>query len=390
MRLSALSVRNVWRNRLRATLTVLGIGVAIVAFVLLRTVLSAWTVGAEASAKDRLGTRNKVTFVVPLPKRYIETIRQVPGVVEASYASWFGGKDPRHEKEFFASMAVETKTLFTVFDELVVDPAARERWQNNRKGALVGDVLAKKLGWKVGDTVTLQGSIYPGDWQFQIEGIYGSTRKVVDRSSFFFHWDYLNDSLPEGSPQRDRIGWVTTRIRDPLQAGAISQAIDRAFDEQEIQTLTMSERAMNLSFLGMVSAVLKAIDLVSLVILFIMMLILGNTIAMSTRERTREFGVLRAIGFLPHHIALSVLIESIVIGGLGGGLGLVLSYPLVERGMGRFIEENMGSFFPYFRISEGTAAAALILALLLGLVAGVLPALRAARLNVIDSLRRAG
>ncbi len=390
MRLSSLSVRNVWRNRLRALLTVLGIAVAIVAFVLLRTVLSAWTVGAEASAKDRLGTRNKVTFVVPLPKRYIETIRQVPGVVDASYASWFGGKDPRHENEFFASMAVETKTLFSVFDELVVPPADRERWLNNRKGALVGDVLAKKLGWKIGDTVTLQGSIYPGDWQFQIEGIYSSTRKVVDRSSFFFHWDYLNDSLPEGSPQRDRIGWVTTRIRDPLQAGAISQAIDKAFDEQEIQTLTMSERAMNLSFLGMVSAVLKAIDLVSLVILFIMMLILGNTIAMSTRERTREFGVMRAIGFLPHHIALAVLIEAIVIGGLGGGLGLVLSYPLVERGMGRFIEENMGSFFPYFRISEGTAIAALVLALLLGLTAGLLPAYRAARLNVIDSLRRAG
>lgn len=390
MRLSALSVRNVWRNRLRATLTVLGIGVAIVAFVLLRTVLSAWTVGAEASAKDRLGTRNKVTFVVPLPKRYIETIRQVPGVVEATYASWFGGKDPRHENEFFASMAVETKTLFAVFDELVVAPADRERWLNNRKGALVGDVLAKKLGWKVGDTVTLQGSIYPGDWQFQIEGIYGSTRKVVDRSSFFFHWDYLNDSLPEGSPQRDRIGWVTTRIADPQQAGAISQAIDRAFDEQEIQTLTMSERAMNLSFLGMVSAVLKAIDLVSLVILVIMMLILGNTIAMSTRERTREFGVMRAIGFLPHHIALAVLVEAVVIGGLGGALGLALSYPLVERGMGRFIEENMGSFFPYFRISEGTAVAALVLALLLGLAAGLVPAYRAARLNVIDSLRRAG
>ncbi len=390
MRLSALSVRNVWRNRLRATLTVLGIGVAIVAFVLLRTVLSAWTVGAEAAAKDRLGTRNKVTFVVPLPKRYIETIRQVPGVVEAGYASWFGGKDPRHENEFFASMAVETKTLFTIFDELVVAPADRERWLQNRKGALVGDVLAKKLGWKVGDTVTLQGSIYPGDWQFQIEGIYGSTRKVVDRSSFFFHWDYLNDSLPEGSPLRDRIGWVTTRIADPQQAGTISQAIDKAFDEQEIQTLTMSERAMNLSFLGMVSAVLKAIDLVSLVILFIMMLILGNTIAMSTRERTREFGVMRAIGFLPHHIAGAVLIEAIVIGGLGGALGLALSYPLVERGMGRFIEENMGSFFPYFRIHEQTAMAAMILALLLGLIAGLLPAYRAARLNVIDSLRRAG
>jgi len=136
---------------------------------------------------------------------------------------------------FFAQFAVSPNYL-DLYPEFVLPEEQRQAWLRDRKGALVGDVLAKKLGWKVGDTVTLQGSIYPGDWQFQIEGIYGSTRKVVDRSSFFFHWDYLNDSLPEGSPQRDRIGWVTTRIRDPLQAGAISQAIDKAFDEQEIQT----------------------------------------------------------------------------------------------------------------------------------------------------------
>ncbi len=147
---------------------------------------------------------------------------------------------------------------------------------------------------------------------------------------------------------------------------------------------------MNMSFLGMVSAVLKAIDLVSGVILIIMMLILGNTIAMGARERTNEFGVMRAIGFLPRHIALSVLAESLALGALGGITGLLFSYPLIERGMGRFIEENMGSFFPYFRINGGTAVSALLLALLLGLLAGILPAYRAAKLNVIDALRRVG
>lgn len=390
MTLAGLYLKNVGRNRLRALLTVLGIAIAVVAFVLLRTVLTAWTIGADFAAKDRLGTRNKVTFIVPLPKRYIETIRSVPGVVSASYANWFGGKDPRNTNEFFATMAVETATFFTVFDEIIVPPAQKDTWLHDRKGALVGDVIASKMGWKVGDTITLSGSIYPGDWQFQIDGIYSATRKVVDRSSFFFHWDYLNDSLPEGDRRRDQIGWVTSRIADPSRAAEVSQSIDRLFDDQEIQTLSMSERAMNLSFLGMVSAVLKAIDLVSVVILIIMMLILGNTIAMGARERTREFGVLRAIGFLPHHIALSVLAESLAIGALGGLGGLLLAYPLVERGMGRWLEENMGSFFPYFRVVETTAVAALGLAMALGLAAGILPAYRAARLNLLDALRRVG
>ena len=390
MTLAGLYLKKVGRNRLRSLLTLLGIAIAVVAFVLLRTVLTAWTIGADFAAKDRLGTRNKVTFIVPLPKRYIETIRGVPGVVSASYANWFGGKDPRNTNEFFATMAVETATFFTVFDEIIVPPAQKEQWLHDRKGALVGDVIASKMGWKVGDTITLSGSIYPGDWQFQIDGIYSATRKVVDRSSFFFHWDYLNDSLPEGDRRRDQIGWVTSRIADPGRAAEVSQSIDRLFDDQEIQTLTMSERAMNLSFLGMVSAVLKAIDLVSVVILIIMMLILGNTIAMGARERTREFGVLRAIGFLPHHIALSVLAESLAIGALGGLGGLLLAYPMVERGMGRWLEENMGSFFPYFRVVESTAVAALGLAMALGLAAGILPAYRAARLNLLDALRRVG
>lgn len=390
MTLAGVSIRNIGRNKLRAMLTVLGIAIAVVAFVLLRTVLTAWTVGADYAAKDRIGTRNKVTFIVPLPKRYIEQIRQVPGVKASNFANWFGGKEPNHENEFFATLAVETASFFQVFDEITVAAADKERWLHDRKGAIVGDVLAKKMGWKVGDNVTLQGSIYPGDWQFHISGIYGATRKVVDRSSFFFHWDYLNESLPEGDRRRDQIGWINSRIDDPSRTADITQAIDKLFDDQEIQTLSMSERAMNMSFLGMFSAVLKAIDLISIVILVIMMLILGNTIAMGARERTSEFGVMRAIGFLPHHIALSVLAESLATGVIGGVIGLGLAYPLVEQGMGRFVEENMGAYFPYFRIAQSTAISAVGLALLLGLIAGILPAYRAAKLNVIDALRRVG
>jgi putative ABC transport system permease protein len=275
-----------------------------------------------------------------------------------------------------------------VYPETVVDPAVKERCLAAGKGAVVGDVLARKLGWKVGDKVILSGTIYPGDWEFHILGVYSATRMSLDRSTFFFDWHYLNDSVPER--RKDQIGWIITRVDDPARTAEVSAAIDKLFEDRDVQTLSMSERAMNVSFLGMISAVLRAVDIVSLVILGIMMLILGNTIAMGVRERTNEYGVMRAIGFLPRHVAIFVLGEAVTIGFVGGGLGLALSYPLVERGLGRWLEENMGSFFPYFRVTPGTALTALALAIALGLVAALLPAYRAARLDVVDALRRVG
>lgn len=386
MNLITLAARNSLRNRFRTLLTVLGVAVAVLSFVTLRTVIYSWTISVEAAAKDRIGTRHKVTFIMTLPKRYIDDVRAVPGVVGATWSNWFGGKDPKHEREFFATLAVDTATVLQVYDEMLVPPAQVAAWKDDRKGAIVGDVLAKKLGWKVGDRVTLQGTIFPGDWEFHISGIYTATRKSVDRSTFMFHWAYLNESVPERA--RDQLGWITSRIDNPSRTAEISQAIDRLFEDREVQTLSMSEKAMNNSFLGMLSAVLQAVDIVSIVILVILMLILGNTIAMGVRERTHEYGVLRAVGFLPKHLAVFVVAEALTIGLLGGVLGLLMAFPLVERGMGRWIEENMGSIFPYFRIAPVTAAGALGLALLLALLAAAVPAYQAARLNVITALRR--
>jgi len=388
MRLSSIGVRNVARNKFRNVLTVAGVGIAILTFVLLQTVLESWTSAAKYAAQDRVATRHKVSFVMTLPLRYGQEILQVPGITKAMYASWFGAKDPKHENEFFATLAVQTETFFDVYDEIVVPPAEKQSWIETKKGAIVGDVLAKKLGWKVGDRITLQGTIYPGDWEFVISGIYSAKRRSIDRSTLFFHYDYMNDAVPQR--MKDKIGWIVCRIQDPGQAANISTAIDRHFEERDIQTLSQSERALNTSFLGMVSTVLKALDLVSVVIMLIMLLILGNTIAMGVRERTHEYGVLRAIGFLPKHIAGFVFGEAMFIGVLGGLFGVGLAYPLVERGVGRFIEENMGGFFPYFRIEPNTVVAALVLSVVLGVLAAGVPAYRAAKLNVVDSLRRVG
>ncbi|WP_438023876.1 ABC transporter permease [Sorangium sp. So ce233] len=386
MNLVSVAARNVLRNKFRTLLTVIGAAVAVLAFVLLRTVLTAWNVAADHAAKDRIATRHKVSFILPLPKRYMDTVREVPGVTDGTFMNWFGGKDPRDASNFFGSMAVESATFFKVYDEMVVAPADMERWLGDRKGAIVGDVLANRLKVKVGDTVTLEGSIYPGPWQFNVSGIYTATRRSIDRSQFIFHYDYLNESIPERD--RDQIGWMAARIDDPSRSAEISAAIDKIFDEKDVQTATMSERAMNLSFMAMMSAVLTALEVVSIIILLIMMMILGNTIAMGVRERTREYGVLRALGFEPKHVRIFIVGEAATVGLLAGLVGLAISYPIVELGMGRWLEENMGGMFPYFRIDPVTMVTAVLLAMGLSLAASLIPAHRASKLSVTDALRR--
>jgi putative ABC transport system permease protein len=386
MKLFLIAARNLMRNRGRTFLTILGAAIAILAFILLRTVLSAWTAAVDYAAKDRIGTRHKVSFILPLPKRYVDTVRETPGVKKATWANWFGAKDPRRPDDFFANMAVDPKSFLEVYDEVTVPEDQKQKWFEDRQGAIIGQNLAKKLGVKPGDKITLEGTIFPGDWTFNISGIYTATRKSFDDSQFLFHWDYMNESLPAG--RKDQIGWIVSRVDDPSRGGDISLAIDRVFDEKDNQTTTMSERAMNLSFMGMLSAILTALDIVSIIILLIMMMILGNTIAMGVRERTREFAVLRAIGFTPGHIRFFVIGEAAFFGILAGILGIMLAYPLVEKGMGRWLEENMGGFFPYFRIEPMTIVAAMLVAIALGVVASLIPAVRAARLPVTEALRR--
>jgi putative ABC transport system permease protein len=388
MTIGAIGLRNVWRNKGRAILTVAGVSVAVIAFLLLRTVLSSWTAAADYAAKDRLGTRHRVTFVLPLPLRYAEQIRQVPGVKAVSYANWFGAKYPQQENSFFGSIAVDTKTFLDVSDEVILPEDQKQTWLADRRGAIIGDALAKQFGWKVGQKVVLQGTIYSGDWEFNIDGIYTATRRSIDRSTFFFHWDYLNESV--GADRKDRIGWVQTRVDKPSEAANIAKRIDDVFATQEVPTLTMDEHAMNTSFLGMLSAILKALDFVSIVILVIMGLILGNTIAMGVRERTHEYGVLRAIGFLPKHLVLFVMGEAVAIGIIGGLVGIAVAVPLINQGVGRFLEENMGGFFPYFRVASADAILAGVVAVALACVVAALPAYQASKLNTIDALRRVG
>jgi putative ABC transport system permease protein len=288
-------------------------------------------------------------------------------------------------------MAVDTETFFDVYSDMAVPPEQMEEWKATPNGAIIGSALATQFGWKVGDEVTLVGTIYPGDWEFKICGIYKPTRRAVDAAQFLFHWSYLDRWRETNQPtDASQIGWISSTVTSAERSAEVGAAIDARFEDEDVQTRTVNERAMQAEFMGSFAAILTALDLVSLVIMIIMMLILGNTIAMGVRERTNEYGVLLALGFRPKHIAGFVVGEGLTIGLLGGGLGLLLSYPIVERGMGRFIEENMGAWFPYFRVPADVALLALGLAAVLAALAAVIPAYQAAKLDVIDALRRIG
>lgn len=384
MSLLRLAATNLLRNPLRSALTVAGVSVAVVTFLLLRTVIWSYNVAADQAVPDRVVSRHKVTFIMTLPKRYIEDVRATPGVRAATWASWWGGREPNHETEFFATLAVDPESFLTVYDELSVDAGAAQAWKEDRQGAIVGDLLATKFGWKVGDTVSLESTIFEGAQQFHVSGIYLTTRKTFDRQTFLFHWDYMNEMMREDG--REQIGWITSRTTG--KPSDVGLAIDRVFDERDVQTISQDEATFQRSFLAGFSAVLTAINVISFVILGIMTLILGNTVAMGVRERTSEYGVLRALGFLPKHVVTLVLGEAMVLGLVGGLCGLALAYPIVELGIGRFVEENMSGFFPYFRISAGNAFAAIALAVGLAVGAAVMPAFQASRLNVIAALRR--
>lgn len=393
MNLATYARRNLFRRRGRTILTIAAVTVAVLIFCLIRTVVYAWNIGAEAAANDRLATMHKISLTRQFPRHYIDELRQIPDIKAATWAVWFGAKDPKERIPFFAGFAVDPDSWFDVEDEMAVPPDQLAEWKRTPNGAIIGDLLAKALDVKIGSTLVVGTDIYPGrhpdepdTWELKVVGMYTPLRKTVDRNTLVFRWDYLNND-PRAEANKDHIGWMVSRITDPTRSAEISRKIDAKFGERDDQTATMSERAFQLSFLGGFAAVLKAFDLASLVILLIMVLILANTIAMSVRERTHEYGVLRAIGFPPGHILGFIVGESLLVALVGGLVGVGLVVLVVNHGIGPVLEDTSG-FFPYFRTPGTVLALALGAAAILGAVAGAVPAFSASRLKVTDALRR--
>ncbi len=386
MTLATLAWRNLARHPVRTALTVLAFAIAVLAFVLARTVVAAWHAAEEGAAPDRLATRNRVSFTLIVPHAYIDTVRAVPGVRAATFANWFQARDPRDPRHVFTSLAVDASSYLDVFTEIQLPAAARARWLADKQSVVLGAELARRLGVGVGDPLVLTGTIYPGEWHLRVAGVFTTAERAPSRRHLLLRWDHVNESIPAW--RRERLGWIASSVVDPARSAAVAAAIDAAFAGHDVRTLTMSERAVQQSFMGMLAALLDALDAASVALLAIMALVLGNAIAMGVRERTAEHALLGALGFRARHVTGLVLGEAAVTALAGAMLGLGLAYLLVDRALGGWIEDNLSGFFPWFHTPASVMLASLALALSVGVLAALWPAWRAGRLGLADAMRR--
>ncbi len=377
--------RNAFRHRLRTFLTVLAITIAIVAFGLLRTFIDAWYAGVEASSASRLVTRNAISLVFPLPISYKDRIRQVEGVKIVSYGNWFGGIYI-DEKNLFANFAVDIDSYLKLYPEFVLPPDQLAAVSRDRKACVAGRKLAERFGWKIGDTIVLKGTIFPGNWEFVLRGIYHGRDKTADESQMFFHWNYLNETVKKLVPRRaDQAGFYMIGITNPSLASQVTMAIDELFRNSLAETLTESEKAFALGFISMTEAIVIAIKLVSFVVIIIIMAVVANTMAMTARERIGEYAVFKTLGFGARHIVGMIFGESMVITLTGCAVGIALTFPLA-----RAFASAMSNYFPIFNVSKATIYMDVGAALLVGVVAGIFPAWRAVKIRIAEGLSRIG
>lgn len=378
-----LILKNAFRSKLRSALTIIGLALAIIAFGFLRTVVEAWYAGVEASSASRLVTRNSISLIFRLPVAYKEKIRQIEGVEFVSYGQWFGGVYI-DQKNFFANFAVEPKTYLELYPEYILSDEQKKAFLRDRKGAVAGRKLVERFGWRLGDNITLRGTIYPGNWEFVLLGIYKGRDKTTDESQFFFHWDYLNEIVRKTAPgMADQTGFYLVGVKDPRFAGIVSEKIDRTFKNSLAETLTETERSFQLSFIYMTEAILIVIQLVSLIVIIIILAVVANTMAMSVRERFAEFAVLKTMGFGGGRIMLLIFGESLIITSIGCVLGILCTFPAANA-----FASEMSNYFPVFIITKETICLDIAVSFLIGIIAAALPALRATRVQIAENLMR--
>ena len=380
-----LLIRNTFRHRLRSLLTVAGIAIAILAFGLLSTVISAWYAGVNASSADRLISRNAISLVFSLPISYKDRIRQVEGVKSVSWANWFGGIYIS-EKNFFPNFAVDPPSYFAMYPEFVLPDDQLHAFFGDRKGAVAGRKLAERHGWKIGDAITLKGTIFPGNWEFTLRGIYRGKERSTDEGQFMFHWSYLNETMRKYYARRvDQVGLFLVEVANPRQSSEVAQRVDALFKNSLAETMTETEKSFQLSFVSMTEAIVVAIRIVSYLVIVIIMAVAANTMAMTARERIGEYAIFKAMGFSGWHIAGMVFGESLLIAGLGGGLGIALTFPVAA-----LFSARLDQFFPVFIIEHATLWEDIGLTILVGVMASIFPVFRAVTIRIADGLRRIG
>lgn len=383
MKFIPLTLRNLMRRPVRTILTFGAIAVSFLLFGVLMILRVAFTMGVEVAGVDRLMMTNKMSLIQPLPISYLERIKTVDGVSLVTHQSWFGGiyQDPKNNVFQFS---VDPETWTQMYPEFKVPPEQFKAWLTERTGAVVGKDLAARFGWKVGDTIPIQGTFNRpkgGDgitWPFKLVGIYDGD-KTVDKTQFLFRYDYLDENRTFG---RGFTGWYLIKVSDPSKSAETARKIDSLFENSSAETKTATEKAVAQGFANQVGNIGAIVTAIAAVVLFIVLLIAASQMGLSIRERTREIGALKAMGFTDGLALTLVLVESVTLSVLAGGIGLGLAYLMSLGG------DPTNGLMPIWVFRPQDMALGFGLAVLLGVMAGTMPALGAMRLQIATALRR--
>ena len=374
---------NLKRKKLRSILTVLSILVAFTLFSYLGAIRQSFSQGIDVAGLDRLIVRHKVSIIQMLPAAYEARMERVDGVVNATHQTWFGGVYQK-PSNFFPQMPVEPEEYLAMYPEILLSDAEREAWLKTRSGVIAGRQIAERFGWKVGDRIPIQATLWvrkggENTWEFDLVGIYDGADRGTDTTMFLFRHDFFEESRQFGQGQ---VGWYTVRIAEPERAAEVAAAIDAEFANSPYETKTEAEGAFLQGFADQIGDVGLIFTSIVAAVFFTILLVAGNTMAYAVRERTNELAVLKAVGFTDRGVLGLVLGESFLLTVMGGGTGLFLGWLLVSMG------DPTGGSLPVFYIPNRVLAVGIILIAVMAFIAGILPALQAGRLQIADALRR--
>jgi putative ABC transport system permease protein len=373
-----LVLANLRRHKLRTVLTVASVALALFLFASLRTVVTTLNKNSQFGSARRLVSTNATGIVFVLPVSYANKIRVLPGVRSVTWANWFGGKygDGR---AFFGQFAVDPESYLAMYPEIVLPEDQKQAFLKERTAALIGKRLVDRFGWKVGQNVTLQGTIFPGEWTFTVRGVYTPTDPAIGDDVMFFHHAYLDERLNHAG----LAGWFVVEIENPAAAATIAKSIDDVFRNSSAATKTGTEQAFQASFATMLGNVKLLMGTIGLAVVFAILLVTANAMMMSARERTGEIAVMKSIGFSDRVLFTLVIQEAGLIAGVGAAIGLGIAKVFY-----RAIDFNGFGFLPGFDVSSATLVMGAGLALVLMLASGLVPAMQAARLPIVQALRR--
>jgi len=381
MKYGALLRANLLRKKFRLILTIGSFAMALFLFAFLAVVRDAFSRGTDVAGADRLVVINRVSIISPIPLSYRDKILRIPGVDSITHNNWFGGIY-QDEKNFFPQFVIDPENQRQVFPELVVPDEQWNDFLKDREGAIAGERTAKRFGWKIGDRIPIRATIWGGGaWEFNLRGIYHGKRAQDDDTQFWFRWDYFQERVPGAA--KGLVGWYVLRVKNPEDSLRVAKAIDAEFANSPSETKTETESAFAAGWVKQFGNIQFLILTIGTVVFFTLLLVTGNTMAISVRERTAEFAVLKAIGFSGRTVLFLILAESLAIAMAGGLLGLGLAYLAVP-----LLGTALNGLLPGLVLSLSMMVGGFAVALLVGVVSGIFPGMGAMRMRVVNALRR--